>query len=154
MKHIEKGSTGIFTLFTALLLMLSFCTMVYGGAETGMRHGHGPMGPGFGPPPGDHLLSRAINDNMAAQVLAEMTGKSLEEVRKEMADTHLMKVLMNNSIDPDTFRKRMDAKIPAATDKALSCGLITAEQAAEIKARIESASSDAETQTGASGATK
>lgn len=154
MKQIEKRSTGNFTLFTGLLLMLSFCTAVHAGAGENMKRGHGPMGREFGPPPGEHLLSRAINDNMAAEVLVQMTDKSLEQVRKEIANTNMMEVLRDNSIDPDTFKKLMDAKVPAATEKALSCELITAEQAAQITARIESASSDTDTQTGTSGATE
>ena len=98
-----------------------------------MKHGHGARGRESGPPPGGHLLSKAIHDNMAAEVLVEMTGKSLKEVKAEMADTHMMKVLLNNNIDPHTSKTRMDTKMATATKKAVSCGLITAEQAAEIR---------------------
>ena len=46
--------------------MASLCTVVYAGSEGSMKRGHGPMGPGFPPRPAGHLLSKAIDDNMAS----------------------------------------------------------------------------------------
>lgn len=136
MKKITKKTAGIVNLFIALILSLSLCTVLYAEDEQVMQHGHGPTGHKFGPPPGGHLLFKAINDNMASEVLVEITGKSLEEVKAEIESTHMMQVLENNSIDPETFKTYMDAKVAAAAEKAASCGLITAEQAAEISSQI------------------
>lgn len=133
----QKKMTGLVARFTALAIMASLCSITPLVAGQSMPPDHNPpMGRGFGPP-SRHLLSKAIHDNMAADALVEITGKDLTAVKAELANTHLMQVLTNNSIDPETFRKLMDAKMATATQKAAGCGLITTEQASEILAQLK-----------------
>ncbi len=135
---------GLFTF--AALLTLSLCAVTYAGQGRGMGQGHpGPGGKGFGPPPATHLLDKAINDNMAAEALAELTGKTLEVITAELAASHMGAVMESNSVDRDAFKTLMNTKMSAAAQKAADCGLITAEQAAEIIANIASSASDTDT---------
>ena len=94
-----------------------------------------PSGTGFahGPPshPG-HLLAKALHENVALQVLTEMTGKDTETVRADMQSKHVWEVLESYCIDGETFRSEMDAKMTELVNTAASCGLITSEQASEI----------------------
>ncbi|MGE0087161.1 MAG: hypothetical protein AB7S75_22380 [Desulfococcaceae bacterium] len=134
---------GLFTF--AALLMLSLCAVTYAGQGRGMGQGHpGPGGRGFGPP-ATHLLDKAINENMAAEALAEITGKTLEVIKAELAASHMAAVMESNSVDRDAFKTLMNTKMSAAAQKAADCGLITAEQAAEIIAKIASSASDTDT---------
>ncbi|MEZ4525594.1 MAG: hypothetical protein R2941_06705 [Desulfobacterales bacterium] len=146
MRNIIGGTkTGIFTV--AALLVLSLCAVTYAGQghRPGMRP-PGPEGRGFGPPAA-HLLDKAIHDNMAAEALSEITGKTLEVIKAELAASHMGAgaVLESNSVDLDTFKTLMNTKMSAAVQKAADCGLITAEQAAELIAKIASSASDADT---------
>lgn len=138
MRNTDGTKRGIFTI--TALLVLSLCAVTYAG------QGHGPgMRPPKGSPHPGHLLDKAINDNMAAEALAELTGKTLEVIKAELAEAHMPTVLENNSVDRDTFKTLMNTKMSAAAQKAADCGLITAEQAAEIIAKIASSASDTDT---------
>ena len=145
MKNIIGGKkTGIFTV--AALLVLSLCAVTYAGQGRG---GHpGPEERGFGPPPAGHLLDKAINDNMAAEALAELTGKTLEVIKAELAASHMGAVMESNNVDRDAFKTLMNTKMAAAAQKAADCGLITADQSSEIIAKIGSSASDSAEETG------
>ena len=134
---------GLFTL--TALAVLSLCAVSYAGQGHGRgMQPPGPGGRGFGPPDA-HLLDKAINENMAAEALAEITGKTLDVINAEVAAARMHEVVANNSIDAETFKTAMNAKMSAAAQKAADCGLITAEQAAEIIAKIAASASDTET---------
>ena len=125
-------------LLTAFLMILCFCTMVYAGPRQGMKQGPGHMGPmesmepRAGQLPVWDLLSKAIQENMTVEVIADLTGNTIEDVESELAETHMMAFLENYEIDPETFKAAMDEKLIEVTENASACGLITETQASEI----------------------
>ena len=99
---------------------------------------HSKSGFGNHPPrhPG-HLLSRAILENVALEVLTGNFGLDAATVKADMQTLGMREVLESYGIDGKTFRSRMDAKMTELVDKAASCGLITSEQASEIVEAIQ-----------------
>ncbi len=91
------------------------------------RHGH----------PGLAMLMRYQHDRMAAEVVSEITGQSLETITVEMDDTHFPEVIENYGIDPETFRSAMDQKVIQSINNAAEDGRITEAQAAGIIEKIE-----------------
>lgn len=130
-KHLGKSVT-VLAVVIGFLIGVAL-TEVIGQSES---YAFGPpSGTGFahGPPshPG-HLLAKALHENVALQVLSEMTGKDTEAVRADMQSKHMWEVLGSYGIDAEAFRSKMDAKMTELVDKAASCGLITEGQASEI----------------------
>ncbi len=101
---------------------------------------------GFGPPSGDgyghhlkrspmhsgHLLGKALHDNMALDVLIELTGNEAATVQAAMDGRHMREVLSSYGIEEEVFRKAMDSETKNLLNQAIECGLITKEQASDI----------------------
>jgi hypothetical protein len=88
-----------------------------------------------GPRPPKHagcLLGRYIHDNMAMEVLSQLTGQAPETLAAELEEGHIRGVLDAYEIDPETFRNAMDEKTAAVAQKASECGLITPDQLADL----------------------
>jgi hypothetical protein len=78
------------------------------------------------------MLNKYMNDNMATAVLAKLTGKSIENVSKEMKSGNMMELLRSYNVDPEVFRKAMDVKMTETVKTMAGCGLLTKAQADDI----------------------
>ncbi len=105
------------------------------GPPSGEGYGHHPKGP---PRHSGHLLGKALHDNMALDVLVELTGNEAATVQAAMDGQHMREVLSSYGIKEEVFREAMDSKTKAMLNQAMECGLISREQASEI---LESAGS-------------
>lgn len=100
-----------------------------------------PDGPGMfgrrhGPPPpfgALHLVCKAFHENMTIEVLTELTEESAETVKAVVEERRVPEFLEEHSIDPEAFRSALLAKAETWVSRAVACGLVTEEQAAQIK---------------------
>ncbi len=125
-----------------IVTLLAVVGIIFSGAAlaqvTGQSESSG-FGPhhknGFGHRPSrhpGHFLARALHENMALEVLTEMTGKDVETVKADMETLRRRALLESYGIDREAFRSAMHAKMTELVNKAASCGLITEEQALRI----------------------
>jgi hypothetical protein len=106
-------------------------------AMSALSHGydlHGGPGQCFNVPanPETMMLTKYMNDNMATDVLAKLTGKSIENVSKDMKTGNMMELLRSYNVDLEVFRKNMDAKMTETLKTMAGCGLLTKAQADDI----------------------
>jgi hypothetical protein len=80
------------------------------------------------------LLGKALHDQMAAEVLTELTGKTVNAA--DAAEGKIRDVLESSGIGQDAFKNAMDAKTTPLFQKAVGCGLITETQASEMIQQI------------------
>jgi hypothetical protein len=67
------------------------------------------------------------------EVLTEMTGKDADTVKDDMQTLRMRALIESYGIDGESFHAAMDAKMAELGSDAGSCGLITKEQASEIR---------------------
>ena len=125
-----------------IVTLLAVVGMIFSGAAlaqvTGQSESSGFSPPhrtgfGHGPPRhSGHFLARALHENMALEVLTEMTGKDAETVKADMQTLRMRALLESYGIDREKFRLEMDAKMTELVNLAEECGLITEVQEAEI----------------------
>ena len=84
-----------------------------------------------------HFLVRALHDNVVMEVLTEITGKDADTVKADMQTLRMRALLESYGIDGEAFHSAMDAKMAELVNDAVSCGLITKEQASEIGGAIQ-----------------
>ena len=82
-----------------------------------------PMGAG-------NMIGKVLHDQMLAEVLTELTGKTVSITDITRETVHDM--LQTNAIQPDAFKTAMDAKTTILIQKMVTCGLITEAQASEM----------------------
>ncbi|MDO9264943.1 MAG: hypothetical protein Q7U02_13325 [Desulfosalsimonadaceae bacterium] len=103
--------------------------------------------PGFGdqhaqknppPPPniGIHLLVKYEMDNMAVNVIAELTGQPVETIQASLAESDMRTLLEANVVNETLFRAAMKEKMLELVNEALANGRITQTQADEIIEKI------------------
>ena len=125
-----------------IVTLLTVVGIIFSGSALAQLTGQSESS-GFGPPhktgyghrpsrhPG-HFLARALHENMALEVLTEMTGKDADTVKADMQTLPMRAVLEFYGIDREAFHSAMHTKMTQQVNKAASCGLITEEQASEI----------------------
>ncbi len=114
------------------------CVCAFAWAFAGETSRQGGSAPDAGRPhrnAGD-LLGQYFHDNMAAEVLSEISGKKAESFRTG-GEVRVREALAQNGISENTFRSAMDAKTILLAKKAVECGLITSAQAADLETTIK-----------------
>ena len=86
---------------------------------------------------GLQLLVRYQQKNMRDQVLAEMTGQSVESIQLKLQDQRMRSVMQELKIDRQKFRDAMQAKEKEFIKQAVAEGSITPDQEKEILAKME-----------------
>ena len=86
---------------------------------------------------GLQLLVRYQQKNMRDQVLAEITGQSVESIQLKLKDQRMRGVMQELKIDRQAFRNAMQAKEKERIKQALAEGSITPDQEKEILAKME-----------------
>jgi hypothetical protein len=106
----------------------------------------GEEAPSFVPPPGcaagdhmdrpprnaGHMLGKALHDNLAREVLIELTETETASVPSELDGRCVRELLPLLGIEQAAFQAAMDAKLKVQVNRAAECGLISNEQASEI----------------------
>lgn len=144
---MKKSFKPVFLMTAAVLLMLglsSFPLTVFGfqdGADSRRpevsedtemirEEGRPPMRPDrLRPMHIAHLLGKAIHDRIAANVLAEASGLTAEEILTDFGKYRISEILEKYGLTPDEFKTRMDAESAVFVEQAVLCGLISADQA-------------------------
>ena len=95
----------------------------------GMRRPHGH--------PGTMMMAMAATKNLELEVVAALAGVDPATIESALEESSMREVMESYNIDRDAFRSGLDDLIDGFLDKAVTCGLITQEQAEGIKAKLE-----------------
>ncbi|MEJ2102821.1 MAG: hypothetical protein P8X68_23050 [Desulfobacterales bacterium] len=112
---------------------------------SGMALAHGPgdrsqRGFGFKRPHQSHalmLLTRYQYQNLKSEVLAELSGQSVEAINQKLKSQRMRAVTEELRIDRQAFRSAMQTKTNNLIKQASVNGTITAEQEKEIFKKME-----------------
>ena len=112
---------------------------------SGMALAHGPgdrsqRGFGFKRPHQSHalmLLTRYQYQNLKSEVLAELSGQSVEAINQKLKSQRMLAVIEELRIDRQAFRSAMQTKINNLIKQAAVNGTITAEQEKEIFKKMD-----------------
>ncbi|MDM8536284.1 hypothetical protein QUF70_05985 [Desulfobacterales bacterium HSG17] len=90
----------------------------------------GPQGP-------LSMLAKVQQDNIAAEVLAAITGQTVESITEALQTQHMRELLESYEIEDEAFKDAMDEKAAAFIAQAVENGSITQEQADTIIQMME-----------------
>jgi len=83
------------------------------------------------------ILSRTIHQNMAAQVLSEITGQPVDTIREQVEGKRLRAVLDDYKIDREVFQTAMRSKTNALISNLVEGGYITPAQERSIAEKMD-----------------
>lgn len=83
------------------------------------------------------MLAKIQHDNIAVQVLSEITGQTAESIAQALQTQHMRELMESYNVDQEVFENAMDEKAIAFIGKAVENNSITQEQADEIIQMIE-----------------
>jgi len=139
-------------------IITTIMIMVFALCSTAMANEFRPRpGQGFGPPPVDgtdtdvsqkemrprppqgpfQMFVKFQQDNIAAEVLAAITGQTVESITEAMQTQDMREIIESYEIDRETFETAMDEKAVAFIAKAVENGSITQAQADSIIQMME-----------------
>jgi hypothetical protein len=82
-------------------------------------------------------LSRTIHQNMAVQVLSEISGQPVEKIREQVEGKRLRAVLDDYNIDRQVFQTAMRSKNDELIRSLVESGYITATQQKNITEKMD-----------------
>ena len=83
------------------------------------------------------LLTRYQHQNIKSQVLAELSGQSVETINQKLKSRGMRAVFEELGVDRQTFRSAMQAKVNSLIKQAAANGTITPEQEKAIFEKME-----------------
>jgi len=90
------------------------------------------------PPQVGNMLGWVLNKNMAAETLAELAFVDVSVIEEELAaGVDIRDLLLGYEISLEDFKAGMKYRGTGLLDRAVGCGLITAEEADKILYRLE-----------------
>jgi len=86
------------------------------------------------------LLTRYQHQNLRSEVLAELSGQSVEAINQKLESRRMRAAIEELGIDRQAFRSAMQTKINNLIKQAAANGTITADQEKEIFEKMENRS--------------
>jgi hypothetical protein len=98
--------------------------------------------PGFGyqrmqAKSGPGQLMRYVRQNMAAQVVSEITNQPVETIRTKMKEERLPAVLAEYQVDRKVFRDAMQLKVQDLLGKLVDSNYLTVDQRSRLLAQMD-----------------
>ena len=106
--------------------------MGYGQYHRGMGYGNSEFRYGVGP---GALLRDEMNEARVS-VLAELSGKAVEDIQEQVKTKPFRMLLDEYQVNPEEFQAKMHAKVVLLVDQAAKAGKITEEQAKTMYERM------------------
>ena len=86
---------------------------------------------------GPGQLARYVRENMAAEVIAEISKQPVDTIRTELQEKRLRAVLQEHQIDRKAFGDAMHAKFQGLLGKLVESNYLTVDQRNQIVARMD-----------------
>lgn len=86
---------------------------------------------------GPHLLTRFVRANMAAQTIAEISKRPVDDIRKQLEEQRLPAVLAANNVDRTAFAEGMRTRFQSLLGQLSNNGYLTADQKNLIISRMD-----------------